>query len=203
MPAHFCKEISGLETIQLIEFVSALLGALSVWMNTQRMILGWPTGLVSVVLASLVYQQSGLYAEAGLQSFYFLTGLYGWWNWNRHKDSETTAAVVSLSKKSLVLTLLWAIPLYVGLFIWVRSIPGASLPWLDSLVTVLSIVGQIWLTRRNPENWWIWVVVNVISTGLYLWKELWFFSGLYLVLLVLAVLGLRNWYRISTASDNA
>ncbi len=172
-------------------------------MNTRRLILGWPIGLVSVVLASVVYQKSGLYAEAILQSFYFTTGLYGWWNWNRHKDSKSTAAVVRISTKNLLFTLLWAVPLYGVLFSWVRTMPGASLPWLDSLVTVLSIVGQIWLTRRNPENWWIWVVVNLISTGLYIWKELWFFSALYLVLLVLALMGLRQWNRYSTGTKHA
>lgn len=172
-------------------------------MNTRRMILGWPIGLVSVILASVVYQQSGLFAEAILQSFYFITGLYGWWNWNQHKDSKTTAAVVRISSKSLLFTVLWALPLYGLLFSWVRTIPGASLPWLDSLVTVLSIVGQIWLTRRNPENWWIWLIVNLISTGMYIWKELWFFSALYMALFALALIGLRHWNRLSSVSKNA
>lgn len=202
-PQHFCIQIASLENPQYIELSSALLGALSVWMNTRRLILGWPVGLISVVLASWVYQQSGLYAEAGLQSFYFLTGIYGWWNWSRNKDSKTTALVSPISRKSLFFTLFWAVPLYAGIVLWVQSIPGAALPWLDGLVTVLSIVGQIWLTRRNPENWWIWVVVNVLSIGLYIWKELWFFSGLYLLLLLLALMGLRNWTRTIVPSNHA
>ena len=54
---------------QWIELISAILGIIGVWLNAKPNILGWPIGIVSVILAAMVYFESRLFAEFGLQIF--------------------------------------------------------------------------------------------------------------------------------------
>jgi nicotinamide mononucleotide transporter len=69
----------------------------------------------------------------------------------------------------------------------------ASLPWWDTLTTVLSIAAQLLLMRKVLENWVCWIAVDVLSIGLYVAKGVYLTAGLYGVFLVLAVLGWRAW----------
>ena len=55
----------------------------------------------------------------------------------------------------------------------------SNVPWLDSFTTALSIVGMWMLARKYVEQWWAWIAVDVVSTGLYIYKGLDFTAGLY------------------------
>jgi nicotinamide mononucleotide transporter len=72
---------------------------------------------------------------------------------------------------------------------------NASSPWWDASVAMLSVVAQILMTRRYINNWHWWVVVNLISIGLYWQKQLYWFTGLYVLFLGMAIWGLIEWRR--------
>ena len=177
----------------VIEFASSATCVVSIWLNTRRNSIGWPIGLVSVALASWVYLQSGLFAECGLQVFYFLSGIYGWWQWETGKSNEGSLMVRKIPVSALWFSLLMGTLGFGLLLEFLRSISSSSQPFRDSLITAFSIVAQIWLARRWIENWILWILINLISICLYVTKELWFFSGLYGILLLLAVKGYFDW----------
>ena len=76
-----------------------------------------------------------------------------------------------------------------------RGHTDASLPWLDAALTGASLVGTGWGARKYLANWWLWIVVDVIYVGEYLYKHLILTGGLYAVFVLLAMLGLRDWRR--------
>ena len=183
-----------METDRLIELLSALSSLLSIWLNTRRKTAGWPIGIISVVLAMWVYFKAGLLAECGLQIFYFVSGLYGWWNWaGAENQIEKTVPVRRLSLTELLFGS--GIALTGSALIWLilKDLPAASKPIPDSLITGFSILAQVWLARRRLENWLFWIGINLASVGLYLQRELWFFATLYAALLFMAILGYRDW----------
>jgi nicotinamide mononucleotide transporter len=63
----------------------------------------------------------------------------------------------------------------------------------DALVTSLSLLGQYLLAKKKIENWWVWMVVNVITVGLMLVKSLWLTALLYVLFAVLSYIGLKTW----------
>ena len=49
------------------------------------------------------------------------------------------------------------------------------------------------LSYRRIENWVLWIVIDVVSVGLYINRGLMLTAGLYVLLLGLSVLGLKDW----------
>lgn len=69
-------------------------------------------------------------------------------------------------------------------------------PWLDSFTTALSIVGMWMLARKYVEQWWAWIVVDIVSAGLYVYKDLNFTAGLYALYTIIAIFGYLKWKRM-------
>jgi nicotinamide mononucleotide transporter len=86
-----------------------------------------------------------------------------------------------------------------GVWGWLMARQGAALPYLDAAVSVFSLVAPWWETRKHIANWWLWIVVNVVAVAEYAYQRLWPTVLLYLILVGLAILGLRYWRR--AASD--
>lgn len=198
--AHFAPEYSllhfcGMEPMQIAELTSALCCLLSVWLNTKRRPEGWPIGLVSVVLAGLVYYDAKLLAECALQLFYLISGIYGWRQWlkSASSESEKQVSALLLSRREAVFGLLYAAVGSVLIWFVLRQIPEAGSPLADALLTGFSLLAQFWLARRRLENWLLWMAINFGSVLLYLHRELWFFAVLYLLLFMLAVRGYIAW----------
>lgn len=72
---------------------------------------------------------------------------------------------------------------------------GAALPHLDATLASYSLVATWWGARKHIANWWLWIVVDVVYVGEYIYKGLNLTALLYAGLVALAVLGLRDWRR--------
>jgi nicotinamide mononucleotide transporter len=83
---------------------------------------------------------------------------------------------------------------------WMARI-GASLPHLDAALAVFSLVASWWEARKHTANWWLWVVVDTVYVGEYLYKDMWTTAALYAGFVALAVLGLRDWRRADAAAS--
>jgi nicotinamide mononucleotide transporter len=64
---------------------------------------------------------------------------------------------------------------------------------MDGFLTAGSLLGQLLTAKKKIENWHMWIVVDVLYVGLYVYKGLHLTAILYAVFVVLAVLGLRAW----------
>ena len=71
----------------------------------------------------------------------------------------------------------------------------AALPWLDAPLASFSLVASWWQARKHIANWWLWIVIDVLYVGEYIYKQLWPTALLYALLVALAILGLRDWKR--------
>jgi nicotinamide mononucleotide transporter len=183
-----------------LETIAAITGALAVWLSTRQNILSWPIALVNVSLYAVVFFQTRLYADMGLQVVYFALSLYGWYEW-LHGGADRTALAVSRTPRRLALRL--AIIGVVGaltLGTLLRRFTDASLPYLDSTLTSFSLVAQYMMTRKLLENWATWIVLDVIYVGMFIYKDLPRTAVLYAIFLGLAVMGHLRWRRALSAS---
>ena len=76
----------------------------------------------------------------------------------------------------------------------------AALPYLDAVLMSYSLVATWWQARKHIANWWLWIIVDTVYIGEYIYKDLWPTALLYAGLVALAVLGLHEWRRAPTAA---
>ncbi len=182
--------------MNLLELAGALLGLVNIVLLVRRSVWNFPFAMAMVSLMGLTLYEQKLYAETGLQVFFFVVNAWGWWLWSRARGTE--AAAVPVGWMSPRARLGWAgataaLSLSLG---WVlHRFTDAALPFADSAVTGASITAQILLGLRRVENWLLWIVIDVASIALFLNRGLNFFALLYLAFLILSVQGYREWKR--------
>ena len=186
-----------------LELTAAVLSAWAVWLTARRRPWCWPLGLVSVCLYAWVFARSKLYSDALLQGAFALMILYGWWRWLHHLGDDGRVRVVPLPRVRALLHVgsgaLGAIAL--GAFMHYHT--DASLPWLDAALAAFSLVAQGWQAGRHVAAWWLWIAVDVLYIGQYVYKDLHVTAVLYALFLVLAVDGWRSWRRARAQAATA
>ena len=185
-----------------LELAGVLTTAFGIWLTTKRSLLCWPIVLIADVIYLVVYYRVLLISDMLLQAFFFAFTLYGWWHWWRGKREEGEVRIEPLAcanlSAGLVLGALGSIAL--GMFT-VRL--HAALPYLDAALASFSLVGSWWQARKHIANWWLWIVVDSVYVGEYIYKDLWLTAVLYAGLVGLAILGLRDWKRAARAAQTA
>lgn len=178
-----------------LEIVAAVIGATSVWLSVRQNIWSWPTAIINVVLYFFVFHRAKLYADMGLQVVYAVLSVYGWYQWLYGGAGHTTLQV-SRTRRAVGLVLA-AIAVGGALLLGTLLHRGtdASLPFLDSLLTSTSLVAQWMMTRKLLESWAVWIGVDVLYVGMFIYKELYVTSVLYAVFLALAIRGWHEWKR--------
>ena len=181
--------------MSVLEFIAALFGVLNIVLIVKRSVWNFPAALVMVTLTAIVLWDVQLYSDAGLQLFFFIVNLIGWRLWLQHQGVEGDVIVARLGMAG---QMAWIVAALLAIWGWgwfMAMNTNASYPWWDASVAMLSVVAQILMTRRYINNWHWWVVVNLISIGLYWQKQLYWFTGLYVLFLGMAIWGLIEWRR--------
>jgi nicotinamide mononucleotide transporter len=179
-----------------LEVAAVVLSLLMVGCNIREIHWGWPLAIVSSLMYFALFWRSRLYGDAALQIFFAVVAFWGWFQWLRGTSTDGASLhVARLTRQGLVWTvaacaLLWPLT---GLFL--KNFTDTDVPWWDAFPTAASLVGQFLLGRKYLENWAVWIVVNVVSVGLFGYKGLWLTVALYGVFIVLSVLGWRVWRR--------
>lgn len=179
-----------------VELAASLLGLANIALLVRRSVWNFPFALASVSCTGVVLWEARLYAETGLQAFFFATNLWGWWLWTQARDADEGAVPVrwmSMPERTTWAGVTAVLSLSLGWLL--HRFTNAALPFADSAVTGASIAAQILLSLRRVENWVLWVAIDLVAIGLYLARGLPLLAALYAAFLVLSVLGLRQWIK--------
>ena len=178
-----------------IELLGAILGILYIVFSIKQNILTWPTGLLTSLLYIVVFFKSGLYATMGLQVYYVFISIYGWYFWLKGKktDNKSQLPVQTVNKKLWVKIGLFSILIYAAISFMLIKYSDSEVPYLDSLTTSLSIVATWMLAKKYIEQWIIWIFADLISSGLYIYKNLWPTVVLFIIFTIMAILGYIEW----------
>jgi len=185
-----------------LELAGTATTVLGIWLTTRRLLICWPVVLAADVIYLVVFYRARLFSDALLQVFFVAFTLYGWWHWWRGVREEGEVRVVALGARSLLAGLAAGAVGSVALG-WLMVRVGAALPHLDAALTSYSLVASWWQARKHTANWWLWIAVDVVYIGEYLYKDLRPTAALYAGLVALAALGLRDWRRAEAASQTA
>jgi len=176
-----------------VEGVAALLILINVWLVARRSIWNYAFGIAGVAIYGVVFFRAKLYSDTLLQVFFLIVQFYGLWQWRR---SQRDAGEVVVERLTRTARLAWAAGIVLAILGWgwlMHRFTDASFPWWDASVAMISVAAQYLMSVRKLENWWLWILANLVSIGLYAAKALWITTGLYVLLLGIAVLGLARW----------
>jgi nicotinamide mononucleotide transporter len=184
-----------------LEAVAVIFGIISVYLSTRENIWSWPTALINVSLFSALFLESGLYSDTGLQVVYFVLSLYGWYEWLYGGAGRTAIAVSRTTGRTWIVLGGIAIVTWTVVGAITSRLPGTALPYVDAATTTVSLIAQWMMTRKLLENWLIWIAVDVVYVGMFIFKGLYLTAFNYGIYLALAVLGYVAWKGSLTAAS--
>ncbi len=154
----------------------------------------WPFGIIASVLSIYLFYISKLYAESVLYFYYVLVGIYGWYSW---KDPQTQAGL-PISRWNLhehTVAIGAGVLLACLLACLLKYFTDAQLPIIDSFTTIFSFIATYMVARKLLENWIYWIVIDMVTVGLYFSRGLYLYALLMVVFTLLAAIGYQQWLR--------
>ncbi|MFJ3046517.1 nicotinamide riboside transporter PnuC [Herbaspirillum chlorophenolicum] len=182
----------GLSTTPL-ELVSFLLAVITVWLNIRQNHWAWLFSILSSLLYAAVFVDARLYGDSGLQFVFVAVSVWGWYQWLRGGQQHQPLPVSRLDRAGWMWMLVaWGAGF--ALLSWfLRRYTDTDVPHMDAFLTAGSLVGQLLLSRKKIENWLVWILVDVLYVGLYLYKHLTLTAILYGLFVIMATAGWRSW----------
>lgn len=179
-----------------IEILGTLLSIAYLVLSIRQNILLWPMGILSAALYVIVFFQSKFYADMGLNVYYLFISLYGWATWvSARKRTGVKMPVRKIRGVKALLALISFIVFFIGIGVVLDKLTDSPLPYWDALTTSGSIVATWMLTRKYIEHWILWIAIDIISMGLYLYKGLYPTAILFIIYSAMAVIGYLQWNR--------
>lgn len=176
-----------------LELFAATLGVIAVWLTVKQNPWCWPIGLVMVSLYSWIFYEVKLYSDMLLQVIYAALQLYGWWQWTRAGEAHHGRQVSQLDTQPMLLGLavgaIGSLLLGAAMAHWT----DAAQPWLDAALTGFSLVAQLWMAQKRVQCWPLWMALDVIFVGLFIYKGMYLTATLYGLFTLLAIKGWREW----------
>jgi nicotinamide mononucleotide transporter len=195
-------------SMSYLEFFGTLAGLIAIALSADANVWSWPIGIINVVLFFFLFYQVQLYPDMFLQVFFFATNLMGWWRWTHPKkfeeDRKHELRVSYMQRKQFILVFILGVT---GTFLFgslaenIHEIFPAifpkpsAFPYLDSFVTVMSIITTFLMINKKIESWVLWILIDVIATYMYFVKGIKFVGLEYLLFCFIAAFGLWNWIR--------
>jgi nicotinamide mononucleotide transporter len=184
--------------MQLIEITGALFALLYLWLEIRQRSALWVVGIISSAFYVFIFYHGKFYADMALNGYYILAGVYGLWMWRRgsahRRQPQGTAIAVSRTTAAQAATLACIAAALAGSLTFVlQRFTDSPVPFGDALTTALSIVAMWMLAHKLIEQWWVWLAVNLISTGLFFWRGLELTAALYLIYSIASVAGYFQW----------
>lgn len=180
-----------------LQIVGTTLGLLYLWLEYKANIWVWVIGAIMPLVHGLLYLDKGIYADAAMQLYYVLAGVYGLCVWKRKSMQKGDDAIVHTPWDMVWPIMVIYISINVTIYIFLVEFTDSQVPLFDSISTALSIVAMWMLSRKYVEQWLVWLVVDMISVGLYIYKGIPLTGGLYAIYCVLAVVGYMRWRRMA------
>lgn len=187
-----------------LEILGTIVGLIYLYYEYKAHRLLWVMGIIMPAISLGVYYNAGLYADMGINIYYIIAGIYGYivWTFKNHRKREVELPITHMPH-----TRYWIIPastltLWAFIYYILTTFTDSTVPLFDALSTALSVVAMWMLARKYIEQWWVWIVVDAISVGLYIYKGIFFYAALYALYIVIAIWGYFNWKKMMTHEND-
>ena len=192
-----------------MEIFTLVTGVIYIILEIRQKSLMWAVGIVTSIAAMYVFFRQGLYASFGLNTYYLIMSVVGIIQWKRDKKRLGTADngktdEIHLNKLTVKTVVLSAAISVAGILIlsYLMIILENPMSLLDACIAVLSAIATWWLAKAYLEQWWLWIIANILTTAMCAISGLWWMSILYCGYVISAVIGLVHWKRNGRYIEN-
>ena len=199
MTSLFESIYNGLQQTTWLELIAVIAGIASVWYSRKESILVYPIGLINTTIYIYLSFKGHLLGEASVNLYYTLMSLWGWYLWTRVDPNKHTIILqITISNArdwihQILFFLAFYFSLYFSLTYLKKEFAPEAIPWADALASAAAYTGMWLMARKKVESWIWWIITNIASIPLYFIKGYTFTSVQFIVLLVLAIAGLKSW----------
>lgn len=181
-----------------LDIIGTLLGLLYLWLEYKANVWLWAVGVVMPIVHGYVYLVRGLYADFTMEFYYVAAAVYGWLVWRfGSRDKSAELPIVHATCRQLAAIAASTLILWIAIRWLLVTFTDSTVPSLDAFTTALSAVAMWALAHKIVEQWLLWLVVDAVCVGLYVYKQIPFTAALYLLYTVMAVAGYRRWHRLA------
>ena len=177
-----------------IELLGVVFSILYLYFSIRRNILLWPMGILSALLYMVVFFRSKFYADMALNGYYLVISVYGWLLWRGSGTGGEEGLKISRIGPGNGFILL---AVTTGVFLLIGTVltrfTDSPIPWWDAFTTALSFTATWMLARKILEHWIVWIVVDAVSMGLYIYRGLYLTMVLFGIYTIMAVTGFISW----------
>lgn len=197
MDAFYQGVLTAIEAMSLWEVAAVFLGIAYLVLAMRQNILCWYAAFGSTAIFSWLFWDASLVMESGLNVYYLIMAIYGWWVWRgnssqaKNEDTPVLIKTWSLSRHAIIITSVIVASLVSGYGLEKNT--SAALPYLDSFTTWGAVITTYLVTQKVLENWLYWLVIDTVAIYLYIDRELYLTALLMAVYVVLAVIGWFMW----------
>lgn len=186
-----------------LEFITIFVSLIWLVLEYRASIWLWPVGILLPILWIPTAWQSKLYGLLAINIYYLLSSAWGWFVWLRRTRDEVAEElpITDIPPRTLRWTLVSLPLLYPLTLLLATYIPEWQIPWADSLLTLSSVIGMIWMGRKWRQHWLCWIVANAAGIISLLYVEAYFSALVYLINFVVAFLGYAKWTRLMHAAQ--
>jgi len=195
--------ITGVINTSLLEWVAVTCGVASVFFSMRESILVYPTGIISVLIYIYITIQYKLYADMGVNAYYFVMSVYGWYYWTNTDGKKDQVPVTTNSGIENVYSILILVVSFGMLTFVLMNYTDSDVPIWDATTTSFAITGMWLMARKKLENWIAWIISDLISIPLYFYKGLTLTSFQFLIFTILAIMGFFAWRRSLHKTETA
>lgn len=189
----------GLQSATWLEYFAVCSGILSVWFSKKENVWVYPVGLINTTIYIYLSSKASLFGESAVNGYYTIMSLYGWWGWLQKDNLQTNYQLkITFSDRRWMLYqggffLIVFLVIFSSLFLLKDKFYADTIPWADGLASASAFTGMWLMTRKKVESWYWWIITNIISAPLYIYKGYSLTGVYYFILLILAVAGLHAW----------
>ncbi len=186
-------DITQYFTEHWLEVIAVLLSIAGVWLTALEKIINWPINIIASAIYIYIFFNTGIYLDTGISLFYVVFSFYGWYQWLYGGKNKTEIAISNIDNKTIGMILLISIPVTVGLIEIMIHYTDSTVPYLDSITTVMSLAGTWMMAKKHIENWLVWILADSIYVAEYIIKGLYLTALLYFIFTLLALYGYIEW----------
>jgi nicotinamide mononucleotide transporter len=196
----FQQFITDIQHTHWYEYLAVFAGIASVWYSRKENVLVYPTGLINTMIYVYISMNGNLFGEASVNLYYTIMSIIGWRMWLKKDTQQQSVLNITYSnQKEWLQQICFFIAFYFVIFFslnyFKKQFFDDVIPWADAFASATAFTGMWLMVKKKVESWYWWIATNIASIPLYFVKHYVFTSVYYLILLVMAILGLLTWMK--------
>lgn len=179
-----------------LEVVAVIISVIGVGLTIKRNMWCWWFNFLAFVLYAYLFFTFKLYGETILQFFFMVVNFYGFYHWLKGKQVDHDIRIEPISPKLVIIQMLITAVGGVIFGLSLKHFTDAAVPMLDSQLAAFSLLATYWTSRKHIATWILWVFVDIVYVGMFIYKDLYLTAGLYAAFVLMAAFGWWQWEQV-------